>query len=146
MESGLQIILHDMLALIRNGQWQESEDIEDMNNTISKCELIDIYRMPYPTIENAFFSIVRAGFIWLEHNREGYSKYLNKYHKNKELKSNVVYLTPNTKIILIGIRYQSIKPRAINLLENRRLSLRTWYQQNFLEGTYRALTKTLKIN
>lgn len=86
MESGLQIISHDVLALISSGQWQESEDIEDMNNTIDKCELIDIYRVLYPTIENTFFSIVHAGIIWLDHNREGYSKYLNRYHKAQRIK------------------------------------------------------------
>lgn len=68
----------------------DSEVIEDMNSTINKFELIDIFRMLHPTTENAFFSSAHATFMWLDH-MVGYSQYLNKDNKNKELKPNMAY-------------------------------------------------------
>lgn len=45
-----------------------NEDIEDMNNTINRFELIDIYRMLHPMmIENTFFPRAHPTFCWLDH-------------------------------------------------------------------------------
>jgi len=45
-----------------------SKDIEELNNTINRLKLIDIYRMLYPTkAEYTFFASVHETFININH-------------------------------------------------------------------------------
>lgn len=69
----------------------DCEVTKDINNTINNLNQLTLIRMLHTTmVENAFFSSENVTPIRLDHV-VGYSQYLSKDHKNKELEPNMEY-------------------------------------------------------